>query len=449
MPSTQYTTDEDLFDAALVQNPYLTLAELRELSPTVYSSKHDFCVLTRYEDVRATAGDWESFTSKHGVALTDQFTPQFAGSVLATDPPEHDVLCEVLSDKLAPRGLAQSRAQIADYANQLVSDLVSEDTFDGVTQIARVFPDNVVGDLVGFPQEGREKMQPGAVATFSGFGPFGEYVQEHVELLVDYNQWMAQMTDRAKPTPDGWGETIMDAVDDGRLTQPGAIRAVSAHLTARIASHVRAGSTAVVVGAGFLGMEVAYTLLRHGVAVTVIDRDPPLQRLLGDWLADDVVARAEAKGVRFVLAPHGVELLGDPVHAVRWEDHTLVADLIVSSVGDVPNVEWLQTSGLRLAGSVVVDGRALAAPGIAAAGDVATREVAPYEPDHYFWTEQFDLDVEIAGELPLAGAPTAFDGDAADDTTLLQWASGDGLAAVAIDRRIPIARLKSLSRVGA
>lgn len=234
------STDLDLFSAEVVADPFPALAALRDQSPAVYTPQYDFYILTRYEDVRATALDWESFTSSKGVALTDQFNQQIADSVLATDPPEHDALREVLSDKLAPRGLAKIREQISSYANSLVAEMVERETFDGVVDIARVFPINVVGDLVGLPMEGRETMHPGADATFAGFGPFGPYVMEHLPQLQAYHQWMGTMADRSKLSPGGWGEAIMDAVDDGRLTQMGAIRTVSAYLTAGMDTTVNA-----------------------------------------------------------------------------------------------------------------------------------------------------------------------------------------------------------------
>lgn len=233
-------TDLDLFAAEVVADPFPTLAALREQSPAVYSTKWDFYALTRYDDVRAAAADWESFTSAEGVALTDQFNQQIADSVLATDPPEHDALRAVLSDKLAPRGLAKVREQIAAYADSLVAAQVAKGTFDGVTDIARVFPINVVGDLVGLPMEGREKMHPGADATFAGFGPFNDYVLAHLPQMQAYHEWMVTMADRSKLSSGGWGQTIMDAVDDGRLTQMGGIRTVSAYLTAGMDTTVNA-----------------------------------------------------------------------------------------------------------------------------------------------------------------------------------------------------------------
>lgn len=233
-------TDADLFGAEIVKDPWPALHGLRALAPVVYSTVHDFYLLSRYDDVRAAAREWQSFTSKHGVALTEQFNQQIAGSVLATDPPEHDALREVLADKLAPRGLSHIREQVAETARQLVDPLVARGAFDGVVDVARVFPITVVADLVGLPLDGREKMHPGADATFAGFGPFGDYVAEHLPQLRAYHEWMLTMADRAKLTPGGWGEAIMDAVDDGRLTQLGAIRTVSAYLTAGMDTTVNA-----------------------------------------------------------------------------------------------------------------------------------------------------------------------------------------------------------------
>jgi len=221
---------------------------------------------------------------------------------------------------------------------------------------------------------------------------------------------------------------------------------------------------------------VASTLRHNGLEVTVMDRDPPRLRLLGPWLADLIVGRATADGVRFVLAPNGVELIGDPVRGViTGPGEEFFADLVVTAAGDLPNVEWLESSGLPLAGGLVVDDRCVVAPGIVAAGDVAVREVlpglfrrtphwtnaivqgqaaaramldsdtAPYEPDHYFWTEQFGLDIKIAGELPLEGAPEVVAGDPDELSALLQWRRDDRIVAVSINHRMPVARLKAMA----
>lgn len=247
---------------------------------------------------------------------------------------------------------------------------------------------------------------------------------------------------------------------------------------AAIKARLRTARSAVVVGAGFLGMEVASTLRAKGLAVTVIDRDPPLRRLIGPWLAGIVTDAAIEAGVDFVLAPHGVTLSGNPVSGVTMPDgRTFTADVVVSAVGDIPNTEWLHASCLPLDEGVIVDEWCQAAPGVVAAGDVATRQVTPgiyrrtphwtnavlqggtaalsllgirkpYAPDHYFWTEQFGLDVKIAGELPLQGAPALLEGDPSTRSLLGQWhRDGAPVGAATINFKLPIVRLKRLATV--
>ena len=244
-----------------------------------------------------------------------------------------------------------------------------------------------------------------------------------------------------------------------------------------IAERLPDARSAVVVGGGFLGMEIASTLRSKNLDVTVIDRDPPLQRLLGDYLAELVVGVAADAGVKVVHAPGDVELVGNPIRAVRYGDGQQVeADLVISAVGDLPNVEWLKASGLPLAGGLIADDRCLVAPGIVAAGDVVARQMSggpcrrtphwtnavvqakaaaltlidaecdAYRPDHYFWTELFGLDLKIAGELPLVGQPEVLAGDPAELSALFQWQSGGtAVAAAALNHRMPIVRLKALA----
>ncbi len=259
--------------------------------------------------------------------------------------------------------------------------------------------------------------------------------------------------------------------------QNGELVVRNLHDASAIARCAASASTAVVVGGGFLGMEVASTLTSLGLSVTVVDREPPLERLLGRWLATLIVGAAREAGVRFVLAHEGVTLLGNPVQGVRCNsERDIVADLTVSAVGDLPAVGWLASSGLPLAGGLVVDGCCRVTHRIVAAGDVAVvglaagfhrrtphwtsaveqartaarclldpADMTPYVADPYFWTEQFGLDVKISGDLPLAGEPQILAGDLTTRSGLLQWrAAGAPLAAAAINHRLPVIKLKRL-----
>jgi 3-phenylpropionate/trans-cinnamate dioxygenase ferredoxin reductase component len=235
----------------------------------------------------------------------------------------------------------------------------------------------------------------------------------------------------------------------------------------------------VVVGGGFLGMEIASTCLEMGIGVTVIDREPPLARLLGRWLSNFVGAVAGAQGVRLVCAPGGVTFLGRPtVHAVSAEGRVYEADVIVSAVGDVPNTEWLATSGLELNAGLVVDARASVTEHVVAAGDVTCTRVpglgyrrSPHwfsaihqarvaastlllglddgpRPDYdpYFWTEQFGLAIKICGVIPTGVDPVVLAGDPESRSMLLQWNVADvPVAAATVNRTMPISRLRTLA----
>ena len=149
------------------------------------------------------------------------------------------------------------------------------------------------------------------------------------------------------------------------------------------------------------------------------------------------------------------------------------AEVIVSAVGDTPNVEWLATSGLLTGGALVVDRRGLVRPNIAAAGDVAAfphagrvariplwtsaidqakvAAAALLKPDapelafqQYFWTEAFGISLKAIGWTPVAGEAEIVEGTAGQG--VLRWHHSDGSAtAVALDYRIPIPKLRRLA----
>jgi 3-phenylpropionate/trans-cinnamate dioxygenase ferredoxin reductase component len=238
----------------------------------------------------------------------------------------------------------------------------------------------------------------------------------------------------------------------------------------------------VVVGGGPLGMEIASGCLDAGCEVTLVSQGPPLAKQLGSYLAGILVAAARSRGLR-VVSTEAARLVTarDGTRVVLADDTTLEAGLVVTAVGDRPNVEWLATSGLLRAGALVVDEAGRVRPDIVAAGDVAAvptplgiRRVplwsaaiehsriaatallqgdAPrHDPRPYFWTEQFGLSLKAVGHLPFTGVPTLLDGDVNEGRALLHWpgagaVSGD--AAAAINYRIPIPRLRRLGELAA
>ncbi|MEO5840015.1 MAG: FAD/NAD(P)-binding oxidoreductase [Acidimicrobiales bacterium] len=193
------------------------------------------------------------------------------------------------------------------------------------------------------------------------------------------------------------------------------------------------GPRVVVVGAGFIGAEVAATARERGLDVTMIEALPvPLGRVLGDEMGALCAAIHRDHGVDVRL---GVGVDGfdghERVERVRLSDGSVVeADVVIVGVGVAPNTAWLEGSGLTIDNGVVCDASCLAAPGVTAAGDVARwpnhrfdevarvehwdhaiemgahaarrllqsdAEATAFSPVPFFWSDQYDRKIQLAG----------------------------------------------------
>jgi len=230
-------------------------------------------------------------------------------------------------------------------------------------------------------------------------------------------------TPRALPgTPDLDGIFTLRTVDDAL-----AIRERLAD-----ARHV------VVVGAGFIGSEVASTCRRRGLDVTVLEALPvPLVRGLGPVLGAALghLHRAEGVDLRCDATVAGFEGETQVEAVLLGDGSTVTADLVVVGIGVFPETGWLDRSGLTLDDGVVCDETCLAAPGVVAAGDVArwpnplfdgtvmrlehwTNAVeqgvhaaetllrhaegetgAAFAPVPYVWSDQYDTKIQTVGHV--------------------------------------------------
>lgn len=281
----------------------------------------------------------------------------------------------------------------------------------------------------------------------------------------------------------GYGKLIVATGADARrlayVDQSGELVIRTQQDARELRSRLGSASTAIVVGAGFLGMEIASACIRRNIEVTVVDVDAPLERVLGSFLSAAVTRRMVEHGVRMVCPPGPVTLSGSPVDGVVLPDRTVLqADVIVSCVGEIPATGWLD--GTEVAdrfGVGIGEDCSTAVSDVFAAGDVTYfREPSMYPRrgpfwsnavaqgtvaaasalglparctpvDDYFWTEVLGLPIKAVGPLPLVGEPEFLEGALDDGSALLRWTHPDGRKTlVAYGIRKPVGKLRALAR---
>ena len=168
-----------------------------------------------------------------------------------------------------------------------------------------------------------------------------------------------------------------------------------------------------MIGASFIGMEVAASLTHRGRQVTVVAPDEvPFARTLGATVGEMLRAAHEAQGTSFRLGKRPLALHGNgEVTAVELDDgERLPADLVVVGVGVSPRTAFVRGLPVDDDGGIRVDEQLRAAPGVWAGGDVARYPEAhvgePVRIEHWRLAEQHGR----AAAFSMAGAGEAFDG---------------------------------------
>jgi 3-phenylpropionate/trans-cinnamate dioxygenase ferredoxin reductase component len=223
---------------------------------------------------------------------------------------------------------------------------------------------------------------------------------------------------------------------DGLFT----LRTLDDSLALRAAVTAVESCRVVVIGAGFIGAEVASTCAGLGCRVTVVEAmEIPLSNVLGPMIGAHCASLHGAHGVdlRTSSGVAGIRRAEESAEGARLvvetdDGEALAADVVVVGIGVAPRVDWLEGSGLTLDNGVVCDAALFAADGIVAAGDVARwtwrhdgaeeqiriehwevaaqagaaaarsvlagrSEAAPFTPIPYFWSDQFDIRFQVLG----------------------------------------------------
>ncbi len=259
---------------------------------------------------------------------------------------------------------------------------------------------------------------------------------------------------------------------DGLFT----LRTLDDALALRAAVTPAEGVRVIVIGAGFIGAEVASTCSSLGCTVTVLEAlSIPLQPILGPEIGAHCGSLHGANGVELrtgvaVAAVRRAGSDGGTAAAGRLEveldgGEVLAADVVVVGIGVVPETAWLEDSGLTLANGVVCDDRLFAADRIVAGGDVARwawrhdgseemiriehwnvaaeagvaaarnllagrADATSFTPVPYFWSDQYGIRFQVIGSPRGSDEVEVVDGSFAEGKFVALFGRAGRLSAV-------------------
>jgi len=229
-----------------------------------------------------------------------------------------------------------------------------------------------------------------------------------------------------------------------------------------IRARLAAGAHLLVVGGGWIGLEVAATARKRGAAVTLIEALPRLcERSVPPEISAHLLALHRANGVDVRLG-EGVKAIedGDGVSIALGTGARVSGDAVVVGIGLVPNVALAQAAGLAVDNGIVVDDQGRTSdPDVFAAGDVANLPLAclgrrlrleswanaqnqaivvakaalgqdaRYDELPWFWSDQYDMNLQILG-LPARWPEPVVRGDPATGSFSHFYLDGDRIASI-------------------
>ncbi len=228
--------DVDPFSDQFLADPYPDHERLRAAGPVVWLEKYSVYASARHAEVQQALQDWRTFSSAAGVGLANiQKEASFfrpPSLVLEADPPLHERTRPVLALALSPQALRDLRPKFETEARALVDRLVSRGVFDGVTELAEVYPIRVFADALGLCEDGRDHLLPYAAFLFNAFGPRNQRFEETLRAGEVAREWVTRQCNRGALRPGSLGARVFDGVDRGEVSEDEAALLVRSLLSA-------------------------------------------------------------------------------------------------------------------------------------------------------------------------------------------------------------------------
>jgi cytochrome P450 len=266
------TTSELVFDPfseEFFNGPWETYRRLREEAPLYYNAEHDFYALSRHEDVAAAYKDFQTYSSAYGLDLAQVRSdePLEAKMIILMDPPEHRHMRSLVNKVFTPRAIEAMRPMVTETIDRYIVK-ANPERFDVVGDFSAFFPVEVITQMLGVPEEYRQKVREWVDTSLHRETGQIETSEKGMQAITESMAFYYNLIQerRAEPQDDMFSRLIAAEIerDDGETT--------------RLDDFEIAGFAALLGGAG----AETVTKLVGNAAVTFARFPDQWQKLLDD-----------------------------------------------------------------------------------------------------------------------------------------------------------------------
>jgi cytochrome P450 len=253
----------DLYARAALLDPYPHYKAIRALGPAVWLPKRKLWAIGGYDDVKTALRADQALVSGKGIAANRIVNGMDAPTTLTSDGETHIRRRTTLIKPLSPAALKELQARMESTADELVTRLRAQASFDAVSDFAVHLPVSIVGELVGLKPEGRKNLLHWAAATFDALGPLNFRFIRALPSLLDLRRYATNLT-RENVMPGSWADGVFEAAERGQIAPQ------EAH--AMIIDYVAPSLDTTILATGYM----VWLLAKHPEAFDAVKQDPSL-----------------------------------------------------------------------------------------------------------------------------------------------------------------------------
>jgi cytochrome P450 len=230
-----------LFSPELARQRYSLYTAMRTMQPIMSLPEYDLWLAFRYQDVRTVLSDYESFSSRvlgGGATISEEeaaaiaqatgLENNFRKSLIASDPPLHRKLRDLLSKAFTPRAIEKLEPRIAELTTQMLDNVIAGGKMDVVHDLAYPLPVIVIAEMLGVPSEDHAEFKGWSDDLVSNSNEFiagvpsdESQADNRYDSYGQMSSYLIRMLNlrRAEPRDDLISALLAAEVDGQKLTQ--------------------------------------------------------------------------------------------------------------------------------------------------------------------------------------------------------------------------------------